>query len=158
MSDKSVSRVPAPESYAYQLAWRPEQLHSQSLQLGSLAAADRKLILPPYWQFDPGMQLRQAEQEWGAKLVGFSRTNLRYMRSFLNAWPNTGIAHTAYSTSWASAGRPASVKSKRRWLSTSSGFLDLGRALPSSSGQLIWKSAVTTSSSTNISFTSSYYC
>lgn len=70
-------------------------------------AVNKELILL-YWQIGREILQRQQEKGWGSKIVtqlskdlkrefpdmkGFSRTNLMYMRSFAEAWPNEEFVH-----------------------------------------------------------------
>jgi predicted nuclease of restriction endonuclease-like (RecB) superfamily len=63
-------------------------------------------LLGLYWQIGRDILARQAQQGWGAKVIerlahdlrtefpqmkGFSPRNLKYMRSFADAWPNEAI-------------------------------------------------------------------
>ncbi len=70
-------------------------------------AVNKELILL-YWQIGSDILQQQQEEGWGSKVVtqlakdlkrefpdmkGFSRTNLMYMRSFAEAWPDEAIVH-----------------------------------------------------------------
>jgi predicted nuclease of restriction endonuclease-like (RecB) superfamily len=77
----------------------------QQAQLEALAAVNRELILL-YWHNGRGILQRQKEQGWGSKVIdrlaadlhhafpemrGFSVRNLKYMRTFAEAYPDQGI-------------------------------------------------------------------
>ena len=74
----------------------------QAAQTRAALAVNRELILL-YWEIGTEILARQSAQGWGAKVVdrlardlraafpemkGFSRSNLHYMRSFAEAWPD----------------------------------------------------------------------
>ncbi|MEO1134906.1 MAG: PDDEXK nuclease domain-containing protein, partial [Cyanobacteria bacterium J06639_1] len=74
-------------------------------QVKAALAVNRELVLL-YWQIGRDILQRQAHQGWGAKVIlqlsqdlkrefpemrGFSRTNLLYMRSFAEAYPDLQI-------------------------------------------------------------------
>lgn len=102
------------------LAMSDSQLQNYSAWLSSLKervryaqskavlAVNRELILL-YWNIGREILDRQAAQGWGAKVIdqlatdlrrefpdmkGFSSRNLKYMRSFAEAWPDTSIVQT----------------------------------------------------------------
>ena len=77
----------------------------RTAQVRAALAVNRELVLL-YWQIGRDILARQHESGWGAKVVdrlardlkaafpemkGFSRTNLLYMRSFAQAWPDEAI-------------------------------------------------------------------
>ena len=79
----------------------------QSAQLQAALALSREVILL-YWHIGQEIRERQARYGWGAKVVqrlaadlriafpgveGFSRTNLLYMRTFAEAYPDSAIVH-----------------------------------------------------------------
>ena len=100
MSDQPVSLAPAPEGYADWLGDLKTRIHTA--QQRAALAANRELVLL-YWQVGRDILARQAQQGWGAKVIerlahdlrtafpemkGFSPRNLKYMRSFAQAWPD----------------------------------------------------------------------
>lgn len=100
MSDKPVSLIPVPEGYDNWLAELKKRIHTAQ-QRASLAV-NRELV-QLYWQIGRDILQRQAEQGWGAKVIerlahdlrttfpemkGFSPRNLKYMRTFAEAWPD----------------------------------------------------------------------
>ncbi|MEA1967312.1 MAG: PDDEXK nuclease domain-containing protein [Thermodesulfobacteriota bacterium] len=107
MNDKPVSLIQPPEGYKDWLANLKRKIHSA--QQRATLAVNRELILL-YWQIGSDILARQAAQGWGAKVIerlahdlciafpdmkGFSRTNLLYMRSFAEAWPDEQIVQQA---------------------------------------------------------------
>ncbi len=103
MSDPPTSLIPTPDGYPDWLAELKGRIH-HAQQSASLAV-NRELVLL-YWQIGTDILTRQASQGWGAKVIerlahdlreafpemkGFSRTNLLYMRSFAEAWPDLAI-------------------------------------------------------------------
>lgn len=76
--------------------------HIRSAQIKAVLAVNRELILL-YWQIGQEILERQQQQGWGSKVIerlakdlknefpdmqGFSSRNLKYMRSFAEAWPD----------------------------------------------------------------------
>jgi len=107
MSDKPTSLTPAPEGYGDWLVEVKNRIHHA--QQSATLAVNRELITL-YWQIGKDILARQATQGWGAKVIerlasdlrsafpdmkGFSRTNLLYMRSFAEAWPDQLIVQQA---------------------------------------------------------------
>ncbi|MDT9547687.1 MAG: PDDEXK nuclease domain-containing protein [Chlorobium phaeovibrioides] len=107
MSDTQVSLMQPPEGYGDWLAALKKRIHTA--QQKATLAVNRELVLL-YWQIGRDILARQAEQGWGAKVIerlahdlrnafpemkGFSRTNLLYMRSFAEAWPDEHIVQQA---------------------------------------------------------------
>ena len=103
MSDTPASLTPQPEGYASWLAELKDRIHS-ARQRATLAVNQELILL--YWQIGRDIQARQLNQGWGAKVIerlsqdlraafpemkGFSRSNLKYMRVFAEAWPEFGI-------------------------------------------------------------------
>ncbi|MCW3095203.1 MAG: hypothetical protein JWL77_821 [Chthonomonadaceae bacterium] len=77
----------------------------RAAQIRAALAVNRELVLL-YWQIGVDISRQMREQGWGAKFVeqlatdlrrefpdikGFSPRNLRYMRSFADAWPDEAI-------------------------------------------------------------------
>ena len=83
--------------------------HIRNAQTRAALAVNRELVIL-YWQIGREILTRQQELGWGAKVVtklakdlkiafpemqGFSRTNLLYMRSFADAYPDEQIVQQA---------------------------------------------------------------
>lgn len=100
MTDQPVSLLPQPKGYADWLAELKTHIHSA--QQRAALAVNRELVLL-YWQIGRDILDRQAQQDWGTKVIellahdlrtafpqmkGFSRANLMYMRAFAQAWPS----------------------------------------------------------------------
>ena len=94
------SLTPPPAGYADWLAELKGRIHTA--QQRATLAVNRELVLL-YWQIGRDILARQAAQGWGAKVIerlardlrtafpdmqGFSPRNLKYMRSFAQAWPD----------------------------------------------------------------------
>ncbi|PIQ30238.1 MAG: hypothetical protein COS35_00365 [Zetaproteobacteria bacterium CG02_land_8_20_14_3_00_50_9] len=107
MNDKPVSLMQPPEGYGDWLTELKRRIHSA--QQRATLAVNRELVLL-YCQIGHDILARQADQGWGAKVIerlahelktdfpdmeGFSRTNLLYMRSFAEAWPEEQIVQQA---------------------------------------------------------------
>lgn len=107
MSEEPVLLSPAPEGYADWLAGLKGRIHAAQ-QRASLAV-NRELVLV-YWQIGRDILERQAKQGWGAKVIdrisedlkaefpemkGFSPRNLKYMRAFAEAWPDSDFVQQA---------------------------------------------------------------
>ncbi len=107
MKDKPVSLTQAPEGYGDWLIELKNRIHRA--QQHATLAVNRELIML-YWQIGNDILARQNVQGWGAKVIerlahdlrhafptlkGFSRTNLLYMRSFAEAWPDEQIVQQA---------------------------------------------------------------
>ena len=90
-----------PDGYANWLAELKPRIHLA--QQRATLAVNRELVLL-YWQIGHDILRRQAEQGWGAKVIdrlsrdlrtafpdmkGFSPRNLKYMRAFAEAWPDS---------------------------------------------------------------------
>ena len=101
MSDSPNRLTPPPAGYADWLADLKTRIHTA--QQRATLAVNRELVLL-YWQIGRDILARQAEQGWGAKVIerlaedlraafpdmkGFSPRNLKYMRAFAEAWPDT---------------------------------------------------------------------
>jgi predicted nuclease of restriction endonuclease-like (RecB) superfamily len=101
VSDAPIRLTPAPEGYADWLSDLKSRIHTA--QQRATLAVNRELVLL-YWQIGKDILARQAEQGWGAKVIerlahdlraafpemkGFSPRNLKYMRAFAEAWPDT---------------------------------------------------------------------
>ena len=101
MTDLPIRLTPAPEGYADWLADLKGRIHSA--QQRATLAVNRELVLL-YWHIGRDILARQAQQGWGAKVIerlahdlraafpemkGFSPRNLKYMRAFAEAWPDS---------------------------------------------------------------------
>lgn len=90
-----------PPGYADWLSELKPRIHTA--QQRAALAVNRELVLL-YWQIGRDILARQAEQGWGAKVIerlahdlrkafpqrkGFSPRNLKYMRAFAEAWPDS---------------------------------------------------------------------
>lgn len=99
MSDRPVSLTAPPEGYTDWLLDLKTRIHSA--QQRAALAVNRELVLL-YWQIGRDILERQSREGWGAKVIerlaqdlrtafpdmkGFSPRNLKYMRSFAQAWP-----------------------------------------------------------------------
>lgn len=95
--------VPLPLDYAAWLAELKTRIHNA--QQRAALAVNRELVRL-YWQIGRDILERQAREGWGAKVIerlaqdlrnafpemkGFSPRNLKYMRSFAEAWPDESI-------------------------------------------------------------------
>jgi len=96
---KSGSLFPTDENYTTFLRSLKERI--RQAQVKAALAVNQELILL-YWQIGRDILERQQEQGWGAKVIdrlakdlkrefpemkGFSRSNLKYMRAFAEAYP-----------------------------------------------------------------------
>jgi predicted nuclease of restriction endonuclease-like (RecB) superfamily len=92
--------VPLPPDYGPWLADLKERIHAA--QQRAALAVNRELVLL-YWQIGQEILARQGQEGWGTKVIerlaqdlrnafpdmkGFSPRNLKYMRSFAQAWPD----------------------------------------------------------------------
>jgi predicted nuclease of restriction endonuclease-like (RecB) superfamily len=97
--------------------WYPELLASVSSQVyagrtRAIVAANREMLLS-YWAIGKELANRESAQGWGSKVVirlsadvrsafpearGFSPRNLRYMKSFAEAWPEFPMLQQAVAT------------------------------------------------------------
>lgn len=98
MSDRPIAITAPPAGYADWLAELKIRIHSA--QQRAALAVNRELVLL-YWQIGRDILQRQSREGWGAKVIerlahdlrtafpdmkGFSPRNLKYMRSFAQAW------------------------------------------------------------------------
>lgn len=96
-----VSLTPAPTGCTDWLVELKTRIHTA--QQRAALAVNRELVLL-YWQIGRDILERQAQQGWGAKVIerlahdlrtafpemkGFSPRNLKYMRAFAEAWPDS---------------------------------------------------------------------
>jgi len=99
--------VPLPADYGPWLANLKERIHAA--QQRAALAVNRELVLL-YWQIGRDILARQGREGWGAKVIerlaqdlrnafpdmrGFSPRNLKYMRSFAEAWPDVEFVQQA---------------------------------------------------------------
>jgi predicted nuclease of restriction endonuclease-like (RecB) superfamily len=106
-SDSPISLSPPPEGYTDWLGDLKARIHSA--QQRATLAVNRELVLL-YWQIGRDILLRQAQQGWGAKVIerlahdlreafpemkGFSPRNLKYIRAFSEAWPDSEFVQQA---------------------------------------------------------------
>lgn len=95
--------LPIPQDYEGWLQSLKEQI--RTAQVRAALAINQELILL-YWQIGHSIIEQQQQEGWGAKVVdrlaqdlkkefpntkGFSRSNLRYMRAFAEAFPDAAI-------------------------------------------------------------------
>lgn len=101
MSNRPVLNDAIPEGYVDWLAELKTCIHLA--QQRATLAVNRELVLL-YWQIGHDILQQQAEQGWGARVIdrlardlrrafpdmkGFSPRNLKYMRAFAGAWPDS---------------------------------------------------------------------
>ncbi len=95
--------APRPPGYAEWLTDLKTRIHTA--QQRAALAVNRELMLL-YWQLGRDILERQSQVGWGAGIIdqisrdlrvafpdmkGFSRSNLKYMRAFAEAWPDFAI-------------------------------------------------------------------
>ena len=98
MSERPIAITAPPAGYADWLAELKIRIHSAQ-QRAALAVNREPVLL--YWQIGRDILQRQSREGWGAKVIerlahdlrtafpdmkGFSPRNLKYMRSFAQAW------------------------------------------------------------------------
>ncbi len=103
----SPSLTPPPSGYTDWFADLKTRIHSA--QQRATLAVNRELVLL-YWQIGRDVLERQSREGWGAKVIdrlahdlraafpdmkGFSPRNLKYMRSFAQAWPDVEFVQQA---------------------------------------------------------------
>ncbi len=99
-TERPASLTTPPTGYAAWLAELKARIHAA--QQRAALAVNHELV-PLYWQIGRDILERQAREGWGAKVIdrlahdlrtafpemhGFSPRNLKYMRSFAQAWPD----------------------------------------------------------------------
>ena len=92
--------LPAPTGYSQWLADLKARI--RQAQIKATFAVNRELVLL-YWQIGRAILVEQGQRGWGAKVIekladdlrrefpemkGFSPRNLKYMRTFAEAWPD----------------------------------------------------------------------
>lgn len=100
-NDPPVALIEPPKGYADWLVELKTRIHTA--QQRAALAVNRELVLL-YWQIGQDILVRQAKLGWGAKVIarlahdlrtafpdmkGFSPRNLKYMRAFAEAWPES---------------------------------------------------------------------
>ncbi|MBF0136722.1 MAG: PDDEXK nuclease domain-containing protein [Magnetococcus sp. DMHC-1] len=103
----SISLTQPPTGYAEWLAELKTRIHTA--QQRAALAVNRELVLL-YWQIGRDILERQAREGWGTKVIerlahnlrtafpemkGFSSRNLKYMRTFAEAWPDPEFVQQA---------------------------------------------------------------
>lgn len=101
MKDVPSRLLPPPEGYTEWLTDLKARIHTA--QQRATLAVNRELVLL-YWQIGRDILARQERQGWGARVIerlaqdlriafpdmkGFSPRNLKYMRTFAQAWPDS---------------------------------------------------------------------
>lgn len=101
MSEQPVKLTPTPEGYAGWLSDLKTQIHDA--QQRAAQALNLELVML-YWKIGNAILERQELQGWGARVIdrlsqdlrsefpeiqGFSVRNLKYMRAFASAWPDS---------------------------------------------------------------------
>ncbi|AZF34155.1 hypothetical protein C4J89_4718 [Pseudomonas sp. R4-35-07] len=101
MSETSIGLSAPPEGYTDWLTDLKGRIHNA--QQRASIAVNRELVLL-YWQIGREILGRQSDQGWGSKVIdrlaqdlraafpdikGFSPRNLKYMRAFAEAWPDS---------------------------------------------------------------------
>ena len=117
MPDEPGARFPMTTTPAGVPAWYPELFdavadHVQSGRQRAVAAANQELVVT-YWQVGREIVARMEFEGWGARVVdrlaadlrerfpdakGFSPRNLRYMRTFAEAWPDRPMLQRSVAT------------------------------------------------------------
>ncbi|NWB68208.1 YhcG family protein [Pseudomonas sp. I8001] len=107
MSETPDSLNTPPEGYSDWLSDLKSRIHCA--QQRATLAVNRELVLL-YWQIGQDILTRQARQGWGTKVIerlaqdlrsafpemkGFSPRNLKYMRAFAEAWPDSEFVQQA---------------------------------------------------------------
>ncbi|WP_313311618.1 PDDEXK nuclease domain-containing protein [Pulveribacter sp.] len=107
MAERPVALTPPPGGYAEWLAELKTRIHTA--QQRATLAVNRELVLL-YWQIGRDILQRQEREGWGAKVIerlahdlraafpdmkGFSPRNMKYMRAFAQAWPDTEFVQQA---------------------------------------------------------------
>ena len=107
MSETPARLSTPPEGYGDWLTDLKGRIHGA--QQRATLAVNRELVLL-YWQIGHDILTRQSQQGWGTKVIerlaqdlraafpsmrGFSPRNLKYMRAFAEAWPDTAIVQQA---------------------------------------------------------------
>lgn len=100
-NDEPTSLISPPDGYPEWLVNLKNHIHTS--QQSATLAVNRELVLL-YWQIGRDILTQQTLQGWGAKVIerlahdlriafpqmkGFSPRNLKYMRAFAEAWPDT---------------------------------------------------------------------
>lgn len=101
MNDKIISLTTPPDGYTDWVLELKARIHTA--QQRAALAVNQELVLL-YWQIGQDILTRQSAEGWGAKVIdrlahdlrndfpdmkGFSPRNLKYMRAFAEAWPDS---------------------------------------------------------------------
>jgi predicted nuclease of restriction endonuclease-like (RecB) superfamily len=107
MNENPAGLILLPEGYTDWLTDLKARIHNA--QQRATLAVNRELV-SLYWQIGHEILARQLKQGWGAKVIerlsmdlrnafpemkGFSPRNLKYMRAFAEAWPDTEFVQQA---------------------------------------------------------------
>lgn len=107
MSETTTGLTAPPAGYNDWLSDLKNRIHTA--QQRATLAVNRELVLL-YWNIGHDILTRQAEQGWGSKVIdhlaqdlratfpkmkGFSPRNLKYMRAFAEAWPDSEFVQQA---------------------------------------------------------------
>ena len=107
MTERPASLTAPPSGYADWLAELKTRIHAA--QQRAALAVNRELVLL-YWQMGRDILARQDREGWGAKVIdrlahdlrtafpdmkGFSPRNLKCMRAFAQAWPESEFVQQA---------------------------------------------------------------
>ena len=107
MSEIAIGLIEPPAGYSDWLSDLRGRIHCA--QQRATLSVNRELVLL-YWQIGHDILIRQAEQGWGTKVIerlaqdlraafpkmkGFSPRNLKYMRAFAEAWPESEFVQQA---------------------------------------------------------------
>lgn len=115
--DDAVARFASTPPLSTVPGWYPELLSavSDSIKLGHTQAISRanQELVHTYWKIGSELLAREALDGWGAKVVtrlsadlrerfpqarGYSPRNLRYMKSFAAAWPESAMLQQPVAT------------------------------------------------------------
>jgi predicted nuclease of restriction endonuclease-like (RecB) superfamily len=104
---KAVAIVHQPAAQLYERLIADIKQRIRTAQIKAALAANAELILH-YWEIGRAILVNQKREGWGTKVIdrlaadlqrefpklaGYSARNLKYMRSFAEAWPDRAIVH-----------------------------------------------------------------
>ncbi|AZF49860.1 MULTISPECIES: YhcG family protein [unclassified Pseudomonas] len=107
MNEASIGLNAPPDGYTDWLTGLKSRIHNA--QQRASIAVNRELVML-YWQIGREILARQSDQGWGSKVIdrlaqdlraafpdikGFSPRNLKYMRAFAEAWPDSEFVQQA---------------------------------------------------------------